>query len=261
MPLLSNAVTVAVATSAAVAILLPVALAIFWRRRSGAPWRALWTGALVFFVSQVVLRVPWQAPLAVYLSKKTGGSGALWTGFLLLSCLTAGLFEETGRFVAYRTLLKNERNPRAAVFYGIGHGGIESVLFVGLSLAGLLIAAHLAAAGAIPAGPGLDAVRKQVADLTPAAGLAAGFERVSAIGLHIALSLVVLQVFTRGALRWLWTAIALHAATNATAVLLLKPLGIWPTEVLLFLIAGGILAWAIRLARDVVGTTGEKGYS
>jgi uncharacterized membrane protein YhfC len=249
VPALALGVTLAVCASAAVAILLPVALALLWRRRTGAPWRALWTGALVFFISQVVLRVPWQAPLAIYLSKRTGGSGPLWTSFLVLSCLTAGLFEETGRYVAYRTLLKNERNPRAAVFYGIGHGGIESILFVGLALVGLLVVAHLASTGAIPAGPGLDAVRKQVAELTPVLGLAAGFERVSAIGLHIGLSLVVLQVFTRGGLRWLWVAIALHAGTNATAVLLLKPFGIWPTEALVFLIAAGILAWAIRLAR------------
>ncbi|HEX5854521.1 MAG TPA: YhfC family glutamic-type intramembrane protease [Thermoanaerobaculia bacterium] len=231
------------------AILLPVALAIFWRRRSGAPWRALWTGVLVFFVSQVVLRIPWQAPLAVHLQSKTGGSGALWTGFLLLSCLTAGLFEETGRFVAYRTLLKNERNPCAAVLCGIGHGGLESILFVGLSLLGLLIAAKLGPAGAIPPGPGLDAMKRQLAELTPGGALAAGFERVSAIGLHVALSLVVLQVFTRGGLRWLWTAIALHAATNAAAVLLIKPLGTWPTEILVFLIVGGIFGWAVSLAR------------
>lgn len=259
-PSLSPGITLALGTSAAVAILLPVALTIFWRRRSAAPWRALWAGVLVFFVSQVVLRIPWQAPLAVYLSKKTGGSGALWTGFLLFSCLTAGLFEETGRFMAYRTLLKNERNPRAAVFYGIGHGGLESILLVGLSLVGVLIAAHLAAAGAIPPGPGLDALRKQLVDLTPVAALAAGFERVSAIGLHIALSLVVLQVFTRSGLRWLWISIALHAATNAMAVFLLKPLGIWPTEIVVFLLAGGILAWAISLVRDErVGAAPDEG--
>lgn len=239
----------AVATSAAVAIFLPVVLAVAWRKRTFAPWRALWVGALVFFVSQVVLRVPWQAPLAIFLSKKTGGTGALWTGFLLLSCLTAGLFEEIGRYVAYRTLLKNERNPRAAVMYGIGHGGIESILFVGLPLVGILVAAELDRRGAIPAGPGILTLRKQFADLTVMGGLAAGLERVSAIGLHIALSLVVLQVFARGGLRWLWIAITLHAGTNALAVLLMKPLGIWPTELLVFAVAASALTWAWRLSR------------
>jgi uncharacterized membrane protein YhfC len=232
-----------------VAIFLPVVLAVAWRRRTLAPWRALGVGALVFFVSQVVLRVPWQAPLAIFLSKRTGGSGALWTGFLLFSCLTAALFEETGRYVAYRTLLKNERNPRAGVMYGIGHGGIESILFVGLSLVGILVAARMDRMGAIPAGPGLETLRKQVADLTVMGGLAAGLERVSAIGLHVALSLVVLQVFARGGLRWLWIAMAVHAGTNAVAVLLIKPLGIWPTELLVFAVAAGTLAWAVRLAR------------
>ena len=41
----------------------PILAALWWHRRSGAPLRALAMGALVFFVSQVVLRLPWQIPL------------------------------------------------------------------------------------------------------------------------------------------------------------------------------------------------------
>ncbi|MDF3053898.1 MAG: YhfC intrarane metalloprotease, partial [Geminicoccaceae bacterium] len=55
-----------IATSLAVAALVclvgPVLAALWWHRRTAAPFAALGTGALVFFVSQVVLRLPWQIP-------------------------------------------------------------------------------------------------------------------------------------------------------------------------------------------------------
>lgn len=33
------------------------------------------------------------------------------------------LFEESGRFAAFKTLLKKRKNPETSISYGIGHGG------------------------------------------------------------------------------------------------------------------------------------------
>jgi uncharacterized membrane protein YhfC len=110
------------------------------------------------------------------------------------------------------------------------------------------VAAHLDATGALPSGPGVDQLRQHVGQFTVVGSLAAGVERVSAVGLQIGLSLLVLQVFARGTLRWLWIAMAVHAGTNAVAVLLVKPLGVWPVEILVLAIAAAVLAWATRLA-------------
>ena len=50
--------------------------------------------------------------------------------------------------------------------------------------------------------------------------LLAGWERVCAITTHVMLSLIVLQVYRRGSLRWLWLAIGLHTLLDAGSALL-----------------------------------------
>ena len=246
---LNPAVAASLGFAAAVAILLPFALGWIWRRRTGASWRVFWCGALVFFVSQVVLRIPWQIPLTTAMAKRTMGFGPLWTGFLLFSSLTAGIFEETGRWIGYKILLRKERSPRIGVMFGLGHGGIESVLLVGLSLAGLLVAAVLASKGLLPPDPKIDMVKSQISALTPLTPLAAAVERMSAIATHVGLSLVVLQVFARGRLYWLFVSIFLHFAVNAVAVLTLPRLGAWPTEAAVAVFAAGVLTLGAWLAR------------
>jgi uncharacterized membrane protein YhfC len=75
--------------------------------------------------------------------------------------------------VAFRTLLKKARDRDAAVFYGIGHGGFESIFLVGFPLVGILVAAHLDATGALPSGPGVDQLRQHVGQFTVVGSLAA----------------------------------------------------------------------------------------
>src|SRR5207237_8795386 len=50
-----------------------------------------------------------------------------------------GLFEEIGRWLGYRFLIKYDRTWRVGIMYGAGHGGLESMLLVGgLALLGLI---------------------------------------------------------------------------------------------------------------------------
>jgi uncharacterized membrane protein YhfC len=121
-------------------------------------------------------------------------------------------------------------------------------LLVGTSLAGALVAAVLASQGKLPE-PALSAVRAQLGGLAPASALAGGFERVSALALHVGLSLVVLQAFVRsGGWRWVALSVLLHGSVNGAALSLL-PLGIWPTEAAVAVLAGGVLWLGWRLAR------------
>ena len=55
-------------------------------------------------------------------------------------------------------------------------------------------------------------------------------ERVFAIITHLALSIMVLQVFLRRSLRWLFLAIGYHALFNAIAVITVTKIGPYATE-------------------------------
>ena len=226
-------------------LLGPLLLAAWWHRRSGAPWKPLLAGALVFFVSQVVLRFPWQIPLAhsVYRHPR-------WLiPFLLLSSLTAGLFEETGRWLGYRFLLR-EPTRRIGTMFGMGHGGLESILLAGFPLAGLVVTWFLASQGSLPAGPALESVRQKTAGLDFWTAQVALLERAGAIAFHVGSALIVLRGWVQQKARWLVGAIGLHFTVNALTALLIYGLHVRPltAELVFVALAVAVLAAGWRLS-------------
>lgn len=211
------------------------------------PFAVFGAGALVFFVAQIVLRFPWQIPLGRWVQEHRQ-----WViPFLLFSAFTAGLFEEVGRWGGYRYLVR-ERTRRTGVMFGLGHGGLEAMLLVGLPLAGLLAAWLMASRGMIPPGPALDAIRRQTATLGFWSVQLATLERASALALHVGLALIGLQVWLRGRLRWLVLAIGIHFAVNALGALLLHGFHLSPllAELVIAVMALGVLAAGWRLCRE-----------
>jgi uncharacterized membrane protein YhfC len=235
------------AVAAAVCLLGPILVAVWWRRRIGASFTVFGAGALVFFVAQIVLRFPWQIPLGRWVQ----GHREWVVPFLLFSAFTAGLFEEAGRWAGYRYLVRDERTRRTGVMFGLGHGGLEAILLVGLPLAGLLGAWVMASRGMIPPGPALDAIERQTATLDFWSVQLATVERASSMALHVGLALIVLQVWLRGSLRWLILAIGIHFAVNALGALLLHGLHLSAVlaELAVAVMALGVLAAGWRLSR------------
>jgi uncharacterized membrane protein YhfC len=241
---LLNATGLAIA--AGFCLVAPLLAALWWHRRTGAPFRALGAGALVFFVSQVILRLPWQIPLGRWVQEHTE-----WLiPFLLFSSFTAGLFEETGRWVGYRYLIPQERSRHAGIMFGLGHGALESILLAGLPLAGLLVSWVLATRGVIPSGAALEAIGQQTAAIDFWKVQLAALERASAIAVHVGLALIVLQVWQRGGVRWLLLAILLHFAVNAIAAVLVLKLKLSPAvgELVLVGLAAAVLTLGWRLS-------------
>lgn len=240
------------AVAAAVCLIGPIVVALWWHRRTGAPLTAFGAGALVFLISQVILRLPWQIPLGRWVQENPK-----WLiHFLLFSSLTAGLFEETGRWLGYRYLLRRERSLRIGVMFGLGHGALESILLAGLPLAGLLFTWVMASRGLLPSGPAVETLRQHTAALGAGKMLLTALERASAMAAHVGLSLIVLQVWMRGGMRWLALAITLHFAVNAVAALLVLALHLSPFigELVLVILAISVLATGWQLVRRADAT-------
>ncbi|KVK76708.1 hypothetical protein WS90_02675 [Burkholderia cepacia] len=239
-----------------VALVAPAWLAAAWRRRTQVPLRVFFYGMLTFFVFQPVLRMSWQIPLYRWLAHDPR-----WhLPMLVFAALTAGLFEECGRWVAFRYLLPKRHDAPTAVMLGLGHGGLEAMLLVGVGFLALGTAYLLARAGVVvPAGV-QSLVGSQFAGMTLASPVLALLERASALAAHVGLSLIVLQTFVRGAKRWLAYAIALHFAFDLVAVLLTRHWHVNTVlvEVLLFVCSVVLLLLGIRWSRGTAGAGGAS---
>lgn len=205
-------------------VLFPLLLAFFISRRLKVGWRYFLYGALVFFVCQLILRVPAVQVIQTLITPQLKTSSALLWGWLFILALTAGLFEEVGRYLGYRIFMRNEEKTwNKAVMYGTGHGGIESILLVAglgaLTLVNLFLLPTLNLSS-LPADQ-----QKQIVDQFAAIAAQPGwlpllgaYERLCAIAFQIAMAVVVLQVFRRGQIRWLWIAVLAHFAFDFATI-------------------------------------------
>ena len=207
------------ALAAAAGIGLPVLVLLVWKFKfcRGAKLFPAVVGAVTFVVFAQVLE---GVPKAIFFGGGTGVSQYVLThawAYTLIGCLLAGVFEEVGRYLAFRFLLKRYTNRRDAVTYGIGHGGIEAILVLGLTAINNIAIAQLVNSGSIETitngltGAQLDQVQAQIAAVASfgAANLLLGLaERAIAMTLHISLD-VPAALFQCGVLHSTWLVEAL----------------------------------------------------
>jgi hypothetical protein len=181
-----------------------------------------------------------------------------WRTALILG-LTAGLCEELARTVGY-ALLRRFRRFEDGVMLGVGHGGIEAMVFGAVQTAAM-VTSLLALRGADLttlnlAADQMTAVTQQLENLnrSPLWAALPWVERCLAMGIHVILSLLVWRAF---ALRKAWyvpLAIAYHVAFDAVAVYVAQQTEsvviIYGT--ILLLIAPGLL-WLWRIWRRKPG--------
>ena len=248
--------TLSIVAAIAVMLLMPLLLAAVLVRGLGMPARLLLVGAATFLLSQAI-RLPLLQGLTHLFA-----SGALPTpdpayiaAFnIAVLAFTAGLFEETARYIAYRKAIPEARSWNAAVTFGAGHGGVECLIVGGLM--GLELANMLALAGS-PALPGLTAdqnalLAAQVERYWSAPAfmpVLGALERLFAITFHLAMAVLVLQAVKRRNLGLLALAIALHAATNAMAVVAMQAYGPVAAEMLLLAVAAAAVVYLVATRR------------
>jgi ABC-2 type transport system permease protein len=212
-------------------ILVPVILAICLRRISVTPWILFGIGCLTFVASQAI-HLPLNEGLAGLglLPGKTSADLPVWQ-VALIAGLTAGLCEELIRAAGFAVLRRWRpgwmRMPDAFML-GLGHGGIESMVFGGVLTAATigsllpLIGADLQPLGLKP--EHLELLRAQLETLTahPWQSIYPLLERTIAISAHVVFSLMVWKAFTGGGLRrngyYIPLAVVYHALVDVGAV-------------------------------------------
>uniref|UniRef100_A0A7S2Y7E8 YhfC family intramembrane metalloprotease n=1 Tax=Entomoneis paludosa TaxID=265537 RepID=A0A7S2Y7E8_9STRA len=253
----SSALDIAVrAVAALIMVALPIAVAVVVRRwpswNGSSPnqtsWKIFGMGALCFVVSQII-HVPLLYVIVFPLLKNGLGidakdvslAGLDLVVLALVAGLMAGLCEEGSRWMFFRSLLKPQADSFPTILmFGTGHGGCEAIL-VGLSslsaLVTMYIYRHHLPDGLSPEDAAT--MEKQVQDYWAASNgviLMAPLERVFAMTLHMAMSLLVWRSFVVQTGRGLTLAILFHTSVDAVAVLVLRIGGVYITELLLGLI-------------------------
>jgi uncharacterized membrane protein YhfC len=267
MPHLSTGWIAAASVAILFAILYPLVLALIAHQRLKVSWNYFLYGIVIFFLFQVISRIPLVTVAQIALAKPLKESVGFQWVWLVILVVTAGLFEEVGRYVGYRTFMRREEKTwNKAVMYGLGHGGLESILLVGLGGAAnliTLIALTTKPLSGLPSGQ-----RAAVANLLATAAAQPGWfpllgawERLWTLPAHVALSVLVLQVFRRHNIGWLWLAIAGHALLDGASVGLLQVL---PKGLSAYLIVEGVVAlfgllaiWIIFRLRDRPDMAGD----
>lgn len=206
---------------------LPIALLVYFRQKKNADILPFFIGCGVMLLFAFVLE---QLAHAVIL-RSAAGAVIQKTPVLyaVYAGLMAGLFEETGRFCAFRTVMKKDQKNADALMYGAGHGGFEAMLLLGLTSINNIAYSVMINTGVLDAmmkklgGDSLAQLHTAEQTLlgTPSwQFLLGGAERISAMILQIALSVLVwFAVKKRKA--WLYPlAILIHFIVDAGTVLM-----------------------------------------
>lgn len=187
-----------------VSLVLPVGFIIFYGiRHKGEGVISAWIlGAMGFVIPQMLIRMP----LLQAMGAVAGAEEFAIRHFVLYSLflgITAGLFEFVGRFAVAKYVEKKERlNYRISLAAGLGHGGIEAIILVGLTYINNLVlmfmiqsggfdalAAQTAAAGVDVAA--LENARDLLLGTAPVMFFLGGFERLLAMTAQVGMSMVV----------------------------------------------------------------------
>lgn len=236
---------------------VPILLAIAFRRRFRALW-LLWTaGAVAFFLSQV-----YHLPLNNLLARAgligpIGPDAPDLMRTAIVLGLSAGICEGLMRIATFWFLDRRGLVDRwsGGAMVGLGHGGIESMIigaFTAMSVAGLLSLRGTDLSTLGLNAQQLSALETQLAAVsTPSAAAILPFvERLMAMALHLAVSLLVWLAFRRRNALLAVAGILYHSLVDAALVyvgqFVTNP---WLMEGILFLfLLPGLLfiAWTYR---------------
>lgn len=243
------------AVSGAIGFFLPLALVIYFKRKKKADLISAAIGAAVmvlfaFVLERAVLNLLAGSPLLALI-------GGNFISYSIYGGLMAALFEETGRYLAMRFLMKKQQaNPSNALMYGAGHGGIEAVVVLTVPMINNLIYSALINRGMIESMVSQlpEASRGQMQQvieqlvLSPAQTfLLGGMERISAILLQICLSMLVWLAVIGKKSKYFGVALIMHFLVDTGLIFVVK-------------LFGPIVAEAVLLLAAIVAITLTAGF-
>lgn len=204
----SSATIICICITLAITLIGPIAAYIIYgiKNKGKGVWLAGLMGAAGFFVPQVIIRLPILNALAASKSAVSFAENN-YILYCFILAFTAALFELAGRYVAAKLLRKNQCFERAFAA-GLGHGGIEAIILIGMTYINNLIYSLMINMNAFDElieqvkATGVDvnqlyALKEALINTSSGTFLLAGYERILTVIAHIAMSMIVFWFVSR----------------------------------------------------------------
>ena len=214
--------------ASAIEILLPIILAIIIWKKFKVSWAIFFLGMVLFLAS--LIRIPLNTYLGGLLQSNFRGE-TFYILFGAMAGLTAGIFEEGVRCIAIGAVIK-PRDYYKGIMYGIGHGGGgEAMIFIGLTtLANFIIFKFFP--NILPLN-----VLPQIAQMAWYIPLVGALERILAIAIQIAFSVLIMYAFISRKYYMIFVTIIFHAIVDLVAFYVNYKFGMWYSELSVFIFA------------------------
>ena len=222
-------------------IAIPIILGVYLANRFKADWRLFGIGMLTFIVSQV-FHLPFNrwvlSPMLANLGLNNLKETLPLIAFALLMGLSAGLFEEITRYLAFRFWIKEARSWKEALMFGAGHGGFEAIILGVLAMIAFIQIISLRGTdiSTLVSPDKVALARSQITSYWAApwyAALLGAVERIFAIAFHLSAAVLLLQSFRKHNILWLGAAIGWHTLFDAIAVFSSQRFSIYTTEAII----------------------------
>jgi len=247
---------IAMAVNMLLGLVIPAVLYLVMKKRFGHNRKAFFVGCGIMLVFAFVLEsLVHQAVLGGSLGMTIQSN--IWLYGIYCASMAA-IFEETGRLIAFKFLLKKHKeNDSTALFYGAGYGGFEAyyILFMSginnLTIAAMINAGNASALTAGLEGAALVQIESAIEQMQNASWtlfLLSPVERIAAVILHISLSVLVWFAVKYGNYKLYGMALLLHFLMDFAAVIvnsLLSGLGMAGTVIV------EIIIWAVAIMTAV----------
>ena len=234
----------------AIPILLPIIIHKKYFKIKLSPF---FTGAGIFILFVIIL----EKLMHLYFLKTNAYTKSLlenpWI-YAVYGCMAAALFEETGRLLALKFILKKYRSPADGIAYGLGHGGIEFLLIGGIGAVNILIMAVLINHGGfevllnaknVPATQ-IKEIKDSILGVDFTNVIMGLFERCMAVMMQIGMTMLVFYGVVTVKYKYYFFAVLFHASADFCAALAQKGVisPMWIVEIIIipFAIAGVLIA-------------------
>jgi uncharacterized membrane protein YhfC len=206
-----------------ICFILPITVFIFLQKKYKRLFKSFLLGALAFFISQIVIRIPILNNLLPnffwYNIFQVKYPYLYW----IFLGLTAGIFEEVFRLFFIKTCMKRNHHFIDSISFGMGHGAIEAMIITGLSNLNLLIYSIMINNGTLylnslnlPQAT-LDTIFYQCTNLKGFDVIFGGIERIIAMGIHIGLTVIIFEgIIKKKTFKYLIFAVLIHTAIDSS---------------------------------------------